>query len=409
MTRRQGPPAAPDPRWPARLAALWLLTLLLTLPARAEIIRPWSPPGSDSLKVWAEEARVRFQSNLGDSVGGDNFRAYDLVGRIGRRMVWALGRGHLAQANAIEGIIDSLGLSAEVCVDPRMPDFVLLMAHNPFRSAAAVGFLFWYKGDDLRTQGIAFDGGWRPAFRVWWSGHAEYPYECGIVDHARDGKGALSLLLLRLSADGTYWVVQQFPGNGPVLGKEGEVAWVDVNGDGAPELVAWARAPSDSMFLECSGCPTLHDERTFVERADGFELNDSRLMPSPYASFQLFVRLLHQQNRAAAARLLADPKKVEEAIALGWGADRKPGAWRMEWAEAAPWPRWLMLRHEAGKGRPLYAVHFAMHEGRWIISDWGREPTPPPPPATPSGTEPSGAPADTVRARIGAGAGAGSR
>ena len=377
-------------------AGLAVLTLLGARPAFAEIIRPWSPPGSDSLAIWAAEARVRFQSNTGDSVGGDNFRAYDLVGRLSRRMVMALGREHLSQAGVIEGIVDSLGLSAEIRVDPRVPNFVLVMVHNPFRSAASVGFLSWFRGNDLRTQGIAFEGGWHPMFRVWWSGHAEFPYECGIVDHARTDKGALDLLLLRLSADGTYWAIQQFSGNGPVLGGEGEAAWVDVNSDGAPELVTWTRAPSDSLFLECNGCPGLFDERIFVERAAGFELHDSRLLPSPYATFQLFIRLLHQENRAAAARLLAEPKRIDEAIALGWGTNRRPGTWRLEWAEATAWPRWLMMRNEVAKDRPLYAVHFVQREGRWIISDWGREPTTP---TAPNGAPPAGTAPDSTRSR----------
>lgn len=395
------------PRRLARLAPalLLLIVFLAPRPAWAEILRPWSPPGADSLKMWASEARVRFQSNLGDSVGGENFRAYDLVGRIGRRMIWALGREHLAQAAVMEGVLDSLGLSAEVRVDPRLPSFVLLMVHNPFRNAGSLGFLFWYRGTDLRTQGIAFESGWRPVFRVWWSGHAEFPYECGIVDRARAEKGAMSFLLLRLSGDGSFWNVQQFSGNGPALGGEGEVAWVDLNGDGNPELVTWTRAPSDSLFLECPGCPTLYEERTFVERAAGFELHDSRLLPSPYATFQLFIRLLHQQNRAAAARLLSDPTQIDEAIKLGWGSDRRPGTWKMEWAEATSWPRWLMMRHATAKDRPLYAVHFAMRDGRWIITDWGREPAAP---GAPIGAPPVGTPSDSTRNRPGA-AGTGSR
>ena len=398
-------PSAPFPLVPQRRRHVGLALLLLFMmlswvprPVKAEVLRPWSPPGADSIKVWAAEARVRFKTNLGDSVGGENFRAYDLVGRIGRRMIWALGRDHLGQAAAMEGVLDSLGLTAEVRVDPRMPNFVLVMVHNPFRNTAAVGFLFWYRGDDLRTQGIAFEGGWRPVFRVWWSGHAEFPYECGIVDRTRSEKGAMSFLLLRLSGDGAYWNVQQYSANGPSLGGEGEVAWVDLNSDGNPELVTWVRAPSDSLFLECSGCPTLYDERTFVERAAGFELHDSRLVPSPYASFQLFIRLLHQQNRSAAARLLSDPTRLDEAIKLGWGTDRRPGTWKMEWAESTPWPRWLMMRHATAKDRPLYAVHFAMRDGRWIITDWGREPSAP---AAPNGAPPAGISPDSTNARPG--------
>jgi hypothetical protein len=374
-----------------RLVLLVLAGLLPAVPSAAQTLRPWTPPGADSLTIWAAEARVRFQSNAGDSATGDNFRAYELVGAIGRRMVHALGRNHLTQISAIEAVIDSLGCSVEARVDPTVPDFALLMVHNPYRpQAASIGFLFWFRGDDLRTQGVVFTGGWRPAFRVWWSGHAEYPYECGIVDHSRAERGSLTMLLLRLNGEGTYWLVQQFGSHGPFVGGEGEAQWADVNSDGNPELVTWMRAPSDSLFLECSGCPTLYDERIYVEQKDHFELHDSRLLPSPYASFQLFVRLLQQQNRAAAVRLLVDPKQLDEAIALGWATHRKPGTWKLEYGEAAPWPRWLVLRYLGAADRPLYAVHFVMKEGRWIISDWGREPTAP---AAPGGSPPPAAPA----------------
>lgn len=394
MTRAPGALAAP----PRAHRAPWLVVLALSLllaprSSAAQTLRPWTPPGADSIASWAGQARVRFQRNAGDSVGGENFAAYELVGGIGRRMVRALGRGHIAQAVAMESVIDSLGLSVEVRVDPMVPDFVLLMVHNPYKlTAGAVGFLYWFRGADLRTQGIAFNGGWRPAFRVWWSGQALYPYTCGIVEHSHSQKGALGLLLLRLSGDGTYWQVQQAPASGAGLGGDGEAAWVDVNSDGTPELVTWMKAPSDSLFTECSGCPALYDERILVERPEGFALHDSRLMPSPYASFQLFIRLLHQQNRAAAARLVAKPKMVDDAIALGWAAPGRPGLWSLEYTEASQWPRWLMMRFNGARDRPSYVVHFAMKEGRWIISDWGREPAPRP---APNGAPPAspGAPA----------------
>ena len=39
----------------------------------------------------------------------------------------------------------------EVATDPASPTFALLMVRNPARfTADAVGFLYWYKGDDLR-------------------------------------------------------------------------------------------------------------------------------------------------------------------------------------------------------------------------------------------------------------------
>ncbi len=363
----------------ARPARLVLMCAWLAVPGRAgaaPTLKPWLPPNADSLVVWAAEARAGFQANTGDSIGGSNYHPYERVGFMGRRLLRALGRENLLQAHAIQPVLDSLGLSTELVIDPTLPRFALLMVHNPYRrTAGTVGYLYWYKVTDLRMQGMYFQGGWRPILRVWWSGKPQYPYECGVVDHWPTEKDALGFMLLRLSGDGNYWDLVQYPGAGPLPGGPGEAIWADLNNDGQPELVTWILAPSDSLFEECAGCRGLIDERIFTERREGFVLHDSRLLPSPYASFQLFVRLLLQNNRAAAARLLVNPAKLDQAIALGWGAHRGPGTWKLERVEEGEgWPQWLQLRLMAAKGKPLYLLRFTQRDGRWIIREWLREP-----------------------------------
>ncbi len=320
--------------------------------------------------AWSEDARVRFQTNTGDSVGQENYRAYDLVGSMGRRLLRSLGRSHLLQAHAVQTVLDSLGLNTEIAIDPSLPGFVLLMVRNPFRvTADAVGFLYWYRGDDLRMQGVVFRRGQKPKIRVWWTGQPESPYEWAIVDQGRDQK--IGLLLLRLNPGGTYWILVQYEDTSPELGGPGEADWVDINGDNRPELVTWVRAHVDSSFQECDACPHLITERTYIERENGFELHDSRLLPSPYASFVLFIRLLRDQNRQAAARLLENPARLSEALASGWGSSRRPGTWRVEYAEQEqPWPRWLAMKYKGPKGDRQYIVHFSMKAERWIIKDW---------------------------------------
>src|SRR5438093_388045 len=149
------------PRGVRRPTAAWvvaaglLAAALCASPARAQLVKPWVPPSADSVLAWSAEARARFRENLGDSVGGTNYDAYERVGRIGRLLLHSLGRANLIQAQAIEAVIDSLGLDTEVATDPRSPEFVLLMVHNPFRAKAdAVGWLFWFRQSDLRVQGI---------------------------------------------------------------------------------------------------------------------------------------------------------------------------------------------------------------------------------------------------------------
>jgi hypothetical protein len=341
----------------------------------ADVLQPWTPPAADSVFAWSAEARARFASNTGDSVSGGNFLAYQRVGQIARRLLRSLGRGNFLQAYAIGPVMDSLQLKTEVTVDPARPEFVLVAVHNPIqRDAGTVGFLYWYQGEELRYQGTYLDGGWRPKMRIWYSGRTDAPYECGILHHKVALGLAPQFLLLKLHQSGKFWNVAQFTGHGPDLGTRGEADWVDVNGDNLPEFVSWVPAASDSMFEDCDECPRTMSERLFVERNEGFVMQDSRLMASPYSTFQLFIRLLVEGNRTAAARLLADPAKVNDALALGWGVRRKTSVWKYEYGEQdETWPRWIVLRYKAGQERPQYVVHFVQREGRWVIYDWIQE------------------------------------
>ena len=271
---RSSPSTSPSGR--ARLAVLavglFSFAAFTAHPAEAQRVHPWSPPGADSLLAWSAEAKTLFQLNRGDSVTGGNYRAYELVGAMGRRLFRALGKENMAQAQAIEAVLDSLGLDSDVATDPTLPTFVLLMVRNPYQpSANAVGFVYWFRQDDLRMQGVVFRGGMDPRVRVWWTGRNAEPYEWGIVDRTR-GAGDLGLILLRLDPGGSYWTIGQYAGRGQDLGGSGEADWVDANEDGQPELLTWMRASADSMFEECGGCPKLITERLFVEHDNGFEL-----------------------------------------------------------------------------------------------------------------------------------------
>src|SRR5258705_6620215 len=137
-------------RPPRRFPCLPLLiaaVAALLAPAHAHAapeIRPWMPPGMDSISVWAAEARAHFQQNTGDSVGGKNYRPYDLVGSMGRRLLASLGRDGLPHALAIKGVLDSLGLDVEVATDPHQPLFTLILVRNSYRpTSAGVAFLHW--------------------------------------------------------------------------------------------------------------------------------------------------------------------------------------------------------------------------------------------------------------------------
>ena len=389
-------------RFVPRHAALALFFSLILAPAlRAQTVvhvpvtREASPveslPDADSVSTWVAQAKAGFQSNPGDSAGGENYRPYEKVGLIGRRLLRSLGRKDLLQAHAIKPAFDSLGLVTEVATDPASSNFALLMVRNPARyTADAVGFLYWYKGDDLRIQGAVFKGGYHPRMRVWRTGKPEYPFEWGILDETR--AGLLRFTMMRLSPGGTVWGIQQDEEGFPLMGEPGEAVWVDLNQDGPPEFVSWTSGSTDSLFTECSGCPKLLTERTFIEGGDAFELQDQRLLPTPYATLVYFVRLLVDGKLTQAERLVRDPAKVREAVALGWDKRvvRKP--WMVEYGESGQaWPRRLALRFEGPDGVKRYGVIFARREGRWIIDNWfeprgidRRYPSVTMPPATPA-------------------------
>jgi hypothetical protein len=340
-------------------------------PARSQTIRPWMPPSADSLQRWASDAKVAFRENQGDSVGGPNFRAYNLVGNMGRRLVRSLGRSGLLQAHAVGVMLDSLGLDTEVTVDPQFPEFVLLMVRNPYRlTARALGFLYWYQGNDLRMQGAMFFGGQRPVMRVWWTAYPDQPYSLGILDREREVAGRTRLTLFRMDQRGLAWNIVQAPDQGPDLTGVGNAALVDINADDRPELVAWIRGENDSLFETCLDCPGIIHEQVYTESRPGFFLSDVRILPTPYSTFTLFIRLLGDGNRAAAARLLKDPAKMDEVIAEGWGLRGRGKAWKLEYTEEERWPTWLEFLHRGPKGDKRYVVHFELKGGRWIIRDW---------------------------------------
>ena len=355
-----------------------LLFLSFLLPARAGAqprLRAWTPANMDSISAWAHEARERFRANTGDSLGGENFRAYLYVGKIGQSLLASLGRGNMTQAPAMKTVIDSLGLVTAIAIDPTQPNFSLLMVRNPYRESADVtGFLYWYVGSVVHLQGVRFTSGRNVVMRVWHTKYAEQPFSMAIVENAHYGSKPLELSLLRMAGNGLFWTAAQYPGYGPDMGGRGDAAFPDLNNDGVPELVTWTRAQPDSMFLECRECPSLLTEYTWAERTQGFELEETRVVPTAYANFVQFIRMLREGNRTGAARLLADPSKVTEAIANGWDKGRGPGLWRITDAEEGEtWPHRIVVRFHHGEVDRSWVVNFVAKDGRWIIRDWIRQ------------------------------------
>jgi hypothetical protein len=206
--------------------------------------------------------------------------------------------------------------------------------------------------------------------RAWWTGREDAPWEWGITDRSRD-QDRVGFMLLQMVPSGNYWRLVQFDPEGiPVHGTT-TVTWADINGDERPELMVFARASVDSTVIPCKECPKVYDQLTFVERPGGFVLMDTRVVPSPVSTLTRFVQLMGQGDHAGASRLLKDPRRIDEAIALGWSGLKRPGAWRILYAEPrTAWPQWLMVRVAGTRRTHDYKMSFDTAYGRWVLGDW---------------------------------------
>ena len=357
---------------PLLLAAPALAILLAwgaMAPASAQVLKVWSPPG-DSLSPMAHSARVRFQRQQGDSVAGDNYEAFDIVGGLGRRLFTSLGKANLPQARAAQATLDSLGLDVEVVTDPLAPNVVFMLVRNPFKlTSDAVGFLYWLKGDDLRIQGIGFPPAHQPVLRAWWTGRQGAPYEVAVLYHNARADEKLTLDLLRLDPEGNYWGLIQYAGHGPDFGPRAQATFPDVNVDGQPEIVAYQPTEPDSFLVLRSGVPPIVQELTYTERPEGFVLHDARTVPGTTETLRLFTSLLVQNDPMRARRLLLQPAMLDTLLGIGWGKHHEAGAFTVEYGEAnQTWPEWLEMRVVQNTGIRRWIVHFWINEdGRWVI------------------------------------------
>lgn len=357
---------------PLLLAAFACLAgALPTRPALAQVVKPWAP-ASDTLLQLASNARVRFQKQAGDSATGGNYEPYDLVSQAARRLLRSLGRDNIRQAPAIENTLDSLGLDTDVTYDPATPNVVFLLVRNPFRAGSdAIGYLYWFRGADLRVQGIGFPPSVNPRMRVWWTGRQEAPYEAGIVFDIKRGTRQPAFKLFRMEASGFYWNLIQYEGKGPHFEPESEAVFADINRDGLPELIVYSRLNPDTTLEVAPGAPGIVNELVYTERPEGFVLHDLRSVPGPVHTLYLFSQLLAQRQYDRARQLLVKPETLSDAIARNWGADRGRGAWLVEYAEPnQAWPEWLALKIREKGGSKRWIFHFTIRDGRWVIRDW---------------------------------------
>lgn len=361
---------------PAALAGLLSLSVLAVgapVVAHAQAVKPWAPVGADSITSLVSEAKVRFRQATTDTIDDQSIIPFERVGQAARRLLRRLGRNGTLFAPSIGDALDSLGLQVEVVNDPKLPSIVLVMVHNPYRlTQQAVGYLLWYRGVDLRMQGVAFPPCVRPQIHSWWSGRANSPYATAFIYETRSVHPKLGFKYLELSGDGFYWNLVQYEGNGPELGLAGDATFADMNGDGQPELVSWSQAPPDSILITAPPVHPMIREAIYTNRGRGFVVHDARVLPGPLATLDLFLSWLREGKSDNARHLLVDPMFLDMAQKLGWADFRNPRNFLVDMQEEGQsWPEWLGARITTKTGAAQrWVFHFTLQDGHWLIKDW---------------------------------------
>jgi hypothetical protein len=338
--------------------------------------KPWRPSSAptDSIVQWAIEGRNLLAESNSPELGDREVVAYRWVDKVTKAYFHALGPHGMAGAGGLSAFLDSLKLKGTVISDRVYPAFSYVLFSNPsHEDYAELGYLYWFRGDEVRSQPVYLKGGHDPDLRVWWTGQRDGPWEAGILySMGHDYDRAPELIMLRMISTGAGWEPVQ-AGVGDVdFGGKGTAAFTDLNSDGIPEIVSWVHGVPDTLFVPCNefGCPQLLTERTFtLER--GFELYDQRTVATPYATLVLFVRSLVGGKEAIAQSLVTHRAVVDKARALGWAQLHHRGVFRAI-AQHGPMP-WLdHLRLEYGphgKYDSVLEVRFATDQGHWLIDD----------------------------------------
>lgn len=346
-----------------QLAAGFLLLAALAAPA----VQAQAP---DSSGLWAREGLALLATSRSDSLGPVEARAYDAFDRIAQRYFSALGSRHMQGARGVLTVFDSLGVPVEMAQDAELPQFCALTFFHPaFAGHAAVTYLHWFLGEDLQRQRLRLTGGRGLQLEVWWTGVASGPYEAGLLDRRRTGDTAENFFtLLRMTADARAWSVIQYGRRGVDLGGRGPARFVDLNDDAMPELVSWTAVPPEPRFVVDARLPPLLSERLWQRTDSGFALFDRRTVPTPFATFVLFLRALGAGETGAARALVTAPAVITRARALGLGAVRAKGSWQLlDPPDGERWNQRMTFLYGTPKPNKGLEVRMKFVDGHWLV------------------------------------------
>lgn len=118
-----------------------------------------------------------------------------------------------------------------------------------------------------------------------------------------------------------------------------------------------------SSFEECATCPHFYKIHRFRWGARDFvRAAPDSLVPSPYATFVMFIQALNTDDRDRAMRCVADGRVFDQARELDWGRPR--GIWRVAPAANETPQHVVFFRGD----QEAYRVSFVQDRGDWLIS-----------------------------------------
>jgi hypothetical protein len=271
----------------------------------------------------------------------------------------------LSWTTRAEQLLDSIGVGAEVESDGCAMLVNLFSRSDPDR--VSWPWLFWcgektveaqaVEGSGLRlvdvaSRGLAVGGKSRPDGGV------------AAMFARRAGAGAQPLLYVwgRKGA-ATRWEVRQTLG-ADSLGGYGTAEFTAV--DSTVRVTARTYRPTP-RFEECATCPHVYRVHRFRWGSAGFEREDERTVPSPYATFVRFATALSVGDEEFARGEITSPAVLDAARRLQIGEPKGP--WRVAPAtdESARFMVFLRGRQEAVR------VTFEAAAGDFLIS--GLEPS----------------------------------
>jgi hypothetical protein len=336
------------------LAALALLALLPACQRRPQ----FTPAGADSIRgnvdsftVFAREASDRWESGMNEEAAALSARAAHEAIRLRPNAPWA---------ERVRGVLDSLGIGAEVSGDEHAMVANLFSRTDP--EGESWPYLFWRESDGARMQPI--DGHGMHLGEVALRGYGPGPMPSDTAQFAilwgrRVSGGQQPLLMTLQHARGGRWDLLQTLGPDSLGGTgTGEFS----TSDSPPELTIRSYRPTPH-FDECATCPHVFHQRRYAWASDGFHREDDRLVPSPYSTFAAFISALIADDRDRALPLVVDRSLIDFARHLDWQVASR-GRWRVAPASDETGIEMIFFRG----ADDAFRVRFEAREGDWVIA-----------------------------------------